>query len=152
MENPERVRKLRALASAIVGDVLCDDVLQEARIRLGTLESKQAPRTVRNIAINMLAGEEAHGRAVAELGLSTKPPASNLSLTNDVRKALIKLPSRERSILVWYFIEGWTYQEIAQHLKLSIGWVYELIGRGRARLRALLDDYKPGGVSKRSRR
>jgi RNA polymerase sigma-70 factor (ECF subfamily) len=55
-----------------------------------------------------------------------------------VQQALTKIPYEYRSALVLKEIEGLSYQEIAEALKISIGTVESRIFRGRQMLKDIL--------------
>jgi RNA polymerase sigma-70 factor (ECF subfamily) len=55
-----------------------------------------------------------------------------------VREALSELPDRERQVLSMFFIEGFSYDEIASKLGLPMGTVATVLSRTRAKLRDML--------------
>jgi RNA polymerase sigma-70 factor (ECF subfamily) len=69
------------------------------------------------------------------------PPSSHAEaaeLSAALREALAELPPRQAEIFVLHAIEGWSYQEIAARMELTIDHVGVLIHRGRAKLKELL--------------
>jgi RNA polymerase sigma-70 factor (ECF subfamily) len=55
-----------------------------------------------------------------------------------LREALAELPAKQAEVFVLHAIEGWSYQEIASRLSLTIDNVGVLVHRGRAKLKLLL--------------
>lgn len=55
-----------------------------------------------------------------------------------VRQALARLPRREAEMLLLKYSEGWTYQQIADHLGLTISAVESRLHRARQRMRHTL--------------
>ena len=55
-----------------------------------------------------------------------------------VQEALLKLPGDQRLAVVMCDIEGFSYEEIAETMRCSIGTVKSRISRGREKLRAAL--------------
>jgi len=68
------------------------------------------------------------------------PPqqAQDAELLDRLRDALPTLPEQQSQAFVLHCVEGWSYQEIAGHLSVSVGAVGMLLLRARARLRELL--------------
>ena len=58
-----------------------------------------------------------------------------------VREAIAALPTRYREVLALRELEGMTYNEIAQVLRLSIGTVESRLHRARARLKRRLETH-----------
>lgn len=61
-------------------------------------------------------------------------------LRESVRAGLQRLPDEQRLILILRNVEGLSYQEIAEVLKLELGTVKSRIARARARLAAILTE------------
>lgn len=57
----------------------------------------------------------------------------------DLWAALGTLSRGERAALILHVIEGYTYDEIAQKLGVSVGTVGSWLSRGKARMRANLE-------------
>jgi RNA polymerase sigma factor (sigma-70 family) len=64
----------------------------------------------------------------------------------DVQRALDALAPEFRAAVVLCDIEGLSYEEIASTLGVKLGTVRSRIHRGRAQLRAALENRTPGGV------
>jgi len=67
--------------------------------------------------------------------------AVSLERRRAVREAIAALPTRYREVLTLRELEGFSYAEIAEILKLSIGTVESRIHRARARLRQRLEHH-----------
>lgn len=69
------------------------------------------------------------------------PPAARAEaseLSAALREALAELPAKQAEVFVLHAIEGWSYQEIAERLTLTVDHVGVLIHRARAKLKVLL--------------
>jgi RNA polymerase sigma-70 factor (ECF subfamily) len=69
------------------------------------------------------------------------PPAQGVleaELTQRLRDALAQIPAKQAEIFCLHSLEGWSYQEIAEQLSLSINSVGVLLHRARERLRELM--------------
>ena len=62
-------------------------------------------------------------------------------LDDDVKKAIDELPEDFRIVVVLSFIEGFSYQEIAEIADLQLGTVKSRLHRGRKLLQKELLDY-----------
>jgi RNA polymerase sigma-70 factor (ECF subfamily) len=69
--------------------------------------------------------------------------AEEAELTDRLRAALVQLPPQQAEVFCLHCLEGWSYQEIAQHLNLSIDAVGVSLHRARQRLRELLAALAP---------
>jgi RNA polymerase sigma-70 factor (ECF subfamily) len=67
--------------------------------------------------------------------------AQNEELLEKLREAMPTLPPQQSQAFVLNCVEGWSYQEIADHLAVSVGAVGMLLLRARAKLKEIL-----GGV------
>jgi RNA polymerase sigma-70 factor (ECF subfamily) len=62
-----------------------------------------------------------------------------------VADAIQRLPARQRAVVSLRDVEGWTAAEVCELLELSEGNQRVLLHRGRARVRAALEDHLGGG-------
>ena len=60
-------------------------------------------------------------------------------LSERLRAALACLPPKQAEVFSLNALEGWSYAEVAQHMKISIDSVGVLLHRARQRLRPLLE-------------
>jgi len=71
-----------------------------------------------------------------------EPPPSqgalDAELAQRLRHALAQIPPQQAEVFCLHGLEGWSYQEIAEQLSLSINSVGVLLHRARKRLRELL--------------
>jgi RNA polymerase sigma-70 factor (ECF subfamily) len=61
------------------------------------------------------------------------------TITYDLARALRRIPSRQRQVIVLIFVEGLTYREAASILGVPAGTVMSRLSRGRTALRRILD-------------
>jgi RNA polymerase sigma-70 factor (ECF subfamily) len=68
------------------------------------------------------------------------PPqtAEDAELSERLRMALGRIPTRQAQAFCMHCLEGWTYQEVAEQLAVSVDSVGVLVHRARTRLRQLL--------------
>ncbi len=62
---------------------------------------------------------------------------------DQLQKALNELPDAARLVVVMFYFEECTYQEIADRLEVPIGTVMSRLARARGRLRTLLIELEP---------
>ncbi|RMD93730.1 MAG: sigma-70 family RNA polymerase sigma factor [Calditrichaeota bacterium] len=67
--------------------------------------------------------------------------AEEQELIKDLKKALEKIPNEQRMVFVLRVREGLSYQEISEHLQISMGTVMSRLARARNKLRVLLKEY-----------
>jgi RNA polymerase sigma-70 factor (ECF subfamily) len=88
--------------------------------------------------------------AVAEATATTALPeqeAQAAELSDHLRLALTRLPAHQAEAFCLRWIEGMTYQEIAERLGIEPNHVGVLLSRARKRLRQLLDRFvNPGNI------
>ena len=65
--------------------------------------------------------------------------AEDAELSEQLRAALTRLPAKQAEVFCLHCLEGWSYQEVATHLTVSITSVGVLVHRARKRLRLLLE-------------
>jgi len=150
------------LACRLVGDPEeASDVAQEALIAmlrsLGAFRGEARFETwlfrvTTNICLMQRRRRQARTRLITDLAVTCceHPPAGNADpesaaasreLQGAVRECLRRLPAEFRAVVVLRELEGLSYEEIAQVLKLPLGTVQSRLSRGRRLLReALLAD------------
>jgi RNA polymerase sigma-70 factor (ECF subfamily) len=77
--------------------------------------------------------------AVADEFPQPHQQAENAELLEKLRAALPTLPIQQSQAFVLHCVEGWSYQEIAERLGVSVGAVGMLILRARGKLKELLN-------------
>lgn len=65
-----------------------------------------------------------------------------------LRRAIAALPSLQAEACCLRFLEGLTYDEIAEGLNVSVNYVGVLLSRGKSSLREQLADFAPDGFSR----
>ena len=78
------------------------------------------------------------GATLADNGCSPFDHAVKDQLRERVEAALREVPEAFRTVVVLRELEGFTYEEIADILRVNLGTVKSRLTRGRAALRALL--------------
>ncbi|MGH9248205.1 MAG: SigE family RNA polymerase sigma factor [Acidimicrobiales bacterium] len=138
------------LAYLLTGDQgLAEDLTQEAFIRLAGrfLHLRNAAgfeaylrRTVVNLANSHFRRRRAEQASLQRrAGLRDPEPASSDPEDRDVmRRALLRLPQRQRTAVVLRFYEDLSEQQTADVMGCSTGTVKTLVSRGLERLRAQL--------------
>ncbi len=162
-------RKVYALALGVVKDPdLAWDVAQEAFVRvhqhLGEFEAKSTFSTwlfriATHLSIDAVRRErraqkddvdDVNEGDLAEGGegiLSTalgNDPRENLlrrELAGKIQEALATLPEKHRTILVLREVEGLSYEELAERLKIQKGTVMSRLFHARKKMQVLLADY-----------
>jgi RNA polymerase sigma-70 factor (ECF subfamily) len=86
--------------------------------------------------------EQANGIA------SPRVHAEASELSDALREALAELPAKQAEVFVLHAIEGWSYQEIASRLSLTIDHVGVLVHRARAKLKVLLARFSAKDVGR----
>ena len=74
------------------------------------------------------------------VSIAPSPPsqAESAELSANLRAALAEVPARQAEVFCLFYLEGWSYPEIAQHLAISTDVVGVWLHRTRHRLRELL--------------
>jgi RNA polymerase sigma-70 factor (ECF subfamily) len=80
------------------------------------------------------AAHAAHGAHGEEPEESPRPKAG-LETLEEVGKLLKKLPSRERTVVRLFYLEGRSYEEISRELSIPVNSVGAILSRARKKLR-----------------
>jgi RNA polymerase sigma-70 factor, ECF subfamily len=64
--------------------------------------------------------------------------AEDAELSDQLRAALARLPAKQAEVFCLHCLEGWSYQEVATQLTISISSVGVLVHRARKQLRLVL--------------
>jgi RNA polymerase sigma-70 factor, ECF subfamily len=86
------------------------------------------------------------GRRLPTVSLSYEPASPTVTspyTTEDLERALRRLPESYRAAVLLRDVEGCSYQDVALRLKVPIGTVESRLHRGRALLRSALADGSP---------
>lgn len=150
-----------AFARAMLnGSPGADDVLQETFLAVARTARDYTPRgrfrawimrIARNLCLNRLRRETR--RRSASLGAPLVPePVSSVpeppeqaeadEYMRALRRAVIRLPERQREAIALYAFEGMSYRQIAETLEAPLGTVKTLIHRARAELTRRMESYE----------
>jgi RNA polymerase sigma-70 factor (ECF subfamily) len=153
----------RAVRRVVGNDADAEDVFQEVFVAAVELARREPVRRWRGLLLRMAhargidrlrakyrragregAGDEDVAESNFESVASDRPlpheHAEAAELSARLREALAQLPAKQSEVFCLFCLEGWTYQEISEHLDLSIDAVGVTIHRARARLKALLGE------------
>jgi RNA polymerase sigma-70 factor (ECF subfamily) len=150
--------RLRRYAIALVGDLsLADDLVQDCAERALRYRTtlKEEPRVfgwLRKILHNLYIDELRHRRRAGtaidldELAnsLAQSVPSAERMSTVDFVRAMSGLSVEHRQILLLVGLEGTSYRDAAEELKIPVGTVMSRLARARTQLRALLDQAESG--------
>jgi RNA polymerase sigma-70 factor (ECF subfamily) len=140
-------------------DALAEDLAQEAWMRIlrglaGFRGESQLSSWIHQIAVNTaLVGRQRERRQAARdqeyaaapsRALVEEGKADQLMLRMQLELALEELPDGMRRVLVLHDIEGYTHEEIGEALGMAPSTSRSQLGRGRAKLRAVLTRGEPG--------
>jgi RNA polymerase sigma-70 factor (ECF subfamily) len=158
-------RWLRTVALARVGEAAAaDDVLQE--VSLTAIEkgrqlrdpSRIAGWLYRLVVVAALQYRRRQGRRRKLLGryADRQPSSDGIAREPDplgwlladeqkalVRRALETLPPRDAEIMLLKYSEDWSYQQLAEHLELSVSAVEARLHRARQKMRQALHRLDP---------
>jgi RNA polymerase sigma-70 factor (ECF subfamily) len=158
-------RWLRTVALARVGEAAAaDDVLQE--VSMTALEkgnqlrdpTRVAGWLYRLVVVAALQYRRRQGRRKKLLdryatrqpsadGVAHEPDPLGWLLADEqktmVRQALEKLPPRDAEIMLLKYSEDWSYQQLAEHLGLSVSAVEARLHRARQKMRQVLCKIDP---------
>lgn len=146
---------LRRYARALTGDStyaddLVQDTLERAWIKFHLWKPALAIRpwlfaVMHNVFINQikLRSRRPHASLTdADMAHLIAPPnQSDMIEVGDLSRCLAQLPVEQREVLLLVSLEDMNYAQVAQVLSIPIGTVTSRLARGRARLRALLDEH-----------
>ncbi|MBI4231311.1 MAG: sigma-70 family RNA polymerase sigma factor [Planctomycetes bacterium] len=139
--TPELVEEV---LSRTVAELLRDDATLLRRYRPAWRLTTWIGAIAQRKALGLLAESARHARASADLdGLAAACgdpglPAESGEMVAAVRRALERLPDRDRLMLLWVHGEGRSYRTVARLLGLSEESIGRLLQRARDRLRPYL--------------
>jgi RNA polymerase sigma-70 factor (ECF subfamily) len=98
----------------------------------------QAPQSgrVREVPLDAQAGESGHPRP--ELG-ARDTAFTDLELRDQLQKALATLPSQHRLLVAGHYLEGVSYEDLAEMFDVPLGTVKTTLHRAKRRLRRVLE-------------
>lgn len=145
---------LRSYLRLMTGNAtIADDVLQDSYLRLLRIELPELAepalrsylyKTARSVFIDQLRRTR-HERVLEATGVEAVA-AGHPALTLDLERILASLSTRERELLWFAYIEGFSHQEIAGMIDVTEKSVRVLLLRARRRMAKLLDaeGFAPG--------
>lgn len=136
------------------------DITQEALIRIYTgigsyREQAQfltwAQRIVTNLCIDRFRKQKKSANIddlerVLPSSTNVEDEVIQKSTSDDIRKAMVKLPAHYRTVLILRYIQDFSYNEIAELMELPLNTVKSHLFRARKLLQQLLHEYEKGGV------
>ncbi|MFV3076963.1 sigma-70 family RNA polymerase sigma factor [Niveispirillum fermenti] len=143
---------LRRFALSLCSDpVLADDLAQECveraltRLHLweeGTNLRAWLSTMLRNLYINGLRRNRSHVAlddcSASDIGGLPARQMERMQL-RDLRRAMARLPSDQRDMVVMVGLQGISYEQAAQRAQVSVGTVKSRLSRARGTLRRLMD-------------
>ncbi len=155
----EHLPGLRRYAYALCGcryPVDPEDLVQECLARAIAKFSQWQPDTdlrawlftiMHNLFLNMLRKAASELRPVPGDGIEPAAADTTVPEIDDLEKALRQLSPDQRSILMLVTLEGLSYQQVADMLKVPVGTVMSRLSRARQRLRDILypEDHSNSG-------
>lgn len=148
----DHVGRVYALCVRMVDDQAADDLTQEIFIRawrkLGTFKGQSQFGTwLHRLAVNhLLSRRQALRKLEARnsggdglLSRVTSPKRRSSGHALDLERAIGRLPERAREVFVLYDVEGYSHDEIADTLGVSVGTSKSQLHRARMLMRQHLD-------------
>jgi RNA polymerase sigma-70 factor (ECF subfamily) len=145
------VGRVYALAVRMVGSGEADDLTQEVFIRawskLGTFKGQSQFATwLHRLAVNHILSRRTVLRRRESrlfggegiLGRLTAPKRRASGAALDLEHAIARLPSRAREVFVMYDVEGFSHEEVADALGVTVGTSKSQLHRARMLLREKL--------------
>jgi RNA polymerase sigma-70 factor (ECF subfamily) len=156
-----RYRGFVRYARALLGDDgeaedLIQDTLERALARLQQWREGDNPRKwlfsiLHNLHIDGLRRKSRRPPHVGleSVGADQSAPAADAAGGGDIDNALRLLTVEQREVVLLVGLEGLSYAETAEVLKIPVGTVMSRLARGRERLRGLMD-YEGGDRTSRA--
>ena len=153
---------LRRYARALVRDAAAaDDLVQDCLERTVSRWHQRRENSdtrawmftiLHNLAINRLRQVSRRGRHielddVEESAMAARPAQEDGIRETDIMAAVNRLPDDQRSVLLLISVEDLSYADAARVLDVPIGTVMSRLARAREKLRRLMQDERPAGVS-----
>jgi len=145
----ELIPRLRRYARALVGDrASADDLVQDtlerawAKLHLyrrGTDLRAWLFTVMHNVHVNKVRATRATDTLEDELPeLAQRASQGDALLVRDLDRAIARLPTEQRSVLLLVTLEEMSYEEVAHALGIPIGTVMSRLSRAREKLRAMM--------------
>ena len=145
----ELIPRLRRYARALVGDrASADDLVQDtlerawAKLHLyrrGTDLRAWLFTVMHNVHVNKVRATRATDTLEDELPeLAQRASQGDALLVRDLDRAIARLPTEQRAVLLLVTLEEMSYEEVAHALGIPIGTVMSRLSRAREKLRAMM--------------
>lgn len=125
----------------------CDrmDAVQEALLKawqgLGRLRTEEYFRTwLTRILIRECVNIQRSQRRVAPMETPPDIPAPDTSINLELREAILALPEQMRIIVVLFYMEGYSVEDIARTLHVPRGTVCSRLARARKQMKRKLEE------------
>lgn len=148
----DHVGRVYSLAVRMTGPEEAEDLVQEVFIRawrkLGTFRGEAHFGTwLHRLAVNHILGRRAVWRRrdafrvpwAGVWGRLVAPRKRASAEALDLERALRRLPTRARHVFVLYDVEGWTHEDVAEALGISVGTSKSQLHRARMLMREELN-------------
>jgi RNA polymerase sigma-70 factor (ECF subfamily) len=145
----ELIPRLRRYARALVGDrASADDLVQDtlerawAKLHLyrrGTDLRAWLFTVMHNVHVNKVRATRVTDTIDDELPeLAQRASQGDTLLLRDLDRAIARLPSEQRAVLLLVTLEEMSYEEVARALGIPIGTVMSRLSRAREKLRMMM--------------
>ena len=145
----ELIPRLRRYARALVGDrASADDLVQDtlerawAKLHLyrrGTDLRAWLFTLMHNVHVNKVRATRVTDTLEDELPeLAQRASQGDALLLRDLDRAIARLPSEQRAVLLLVTLEEMSYEEVARALDIPIGTVMSRLSRAREKLRMMM--------------
>ena len=145
----ELIPRLRRYARALVGDrASADDLVQDtlerawAKLHLyrrGTDLRAWLFTVMHNVHVNKVRATRVTDTLDDELPeLAQRASQGDALLLRDLDRAIARLPSEQRAVLLLVTLEEMSYEEVARALGIPIGTVMSRLSRAREKLRMMM--------------
>ena len=145
----ELIPRLRRYARALVGDrASADDLVQDtlerawAKLHLyrrGTDLRAWLFTVMHNVHVNKVRATRVTDTLEDELPeLAQRAPQGDALLVRDLDRAIARLPTEQRAVLLLVTLEEMSYEEVARAVGIPIGTVMSRLSRAREKLRMMM--------------
>ena len=145
----ELIPRLRRYARALVGDrASADDLVQDtlerawAKLHLyrrGTDLRAWLFTVMHNVHVNKVRATRATDTLEDELPeLAQRASQGDALLVRDLDRAIARLPTEQRAVLLLVTLEEMSYEEVARAIGIPIGTVMSRLSRAREKLRMMM--------------
>jgi RNA polymerase sigma-70 factor (ECF subfamily) len=145
----ELIPRLRRYARALVGDrASADDLVQDtlerawAKLHLyrrGTDLRAWLFTVMHNVHVNKVRSARATDPLDDEMPeLAQRAAQGDALIVRDLDRAIARLPSEQRAVLLLVTLEEMSYEQVARTLGIPIGTVMSRLSRAREKMRAMM--------------